>query len=193
MSNFLSDHEVKYLYAFAELGDERKALTRIFGKYTPRKRHSEILNKKMARKKLKEIVSQAVADMEQGAYASLRKLTNIQNANLNDIMDLQTGQFHSDIDDCYVDAIKSIKYDAESGAVLQVTMHDKLRAVETGMKFTGLLNKQVDVNVNLSITEQLRADNVPDSEVDVFLKKFLAAPDDAIEAEVTETEKVREC
>ena len=191
MSNFLSEHDIKYLHAFAELGDERKALTEVFGKYTPKKRHMEILSKPLARKKLKEIVAAAVADMEQGAYASLRKLTNIQNANLNDIIDLRTGNFKEDIDDCYVDAIKSVKYDAETGGVLQITMHDKLKAIETGMKFTGLLNKQIDVNVNLSITEQLRADNVPDSEVDLFLKKFLAAPDDdVIEAELDGVEKV---
>lgn len=191
MSNYLSEHDIKYLHTFAELGDERKALTQVFGKYTPIKRHTEILSKPLARKKLKEIVSTAIADMEQGAYASLRKLTNIQNTNLNDVIDLQTGVFKEDIDDRYVDAIKSVKYDAETGGVLQITMHDKLKAIETGMKFTGLLNKKVDVNVNLSITEQLRADVVPDSDVDAFLKKFLASPtDDAIEAEVTETEKV---
>ena len=145
------------------------------------------MRKPMARKKLKEIVNQAVADMENGAYASLRKLTNIQNTNVSDIIDLKTGAIKDDIDDQYLDAIKSVKYDAETGAVVQITFNDKLKAIETSMKFTGLLNKQVDVNVNLSITEQLTSKEVSDGEVDAFLSNFLNRPDDkVIDAEVEE-------
>lgn len=191
MADYLSEHEIKYLHRFAELQDERKALTEIFGKYTPRKRHIEILNKPMARKKLDQIVNQAVADMEKGSASSLKRLFNIQSANLGDIIDLKTGQIKDDIDPMYLDAIKSIKYDAEFGTVTQITLVDKLRAIETSLRFTGMLNKKVDVNVNLSITEQIASSDVDDVEVDDFIKNLLTKPkdkEDVIEVEEVENE-----
>lgn len=188
--SYLTEHEERYIHRFAQLHDERRALTEVFGKYTPRKRHDEIMRKPMARKLLKKIVDQAVQDMEQSSAASLRKLMNIQNANLGDFVDLKTGKIRDDIEPEYLDAIKSIKYDAETGAVTQIVLQDKLKAIETSLKFTGMLNKKVDVNVNLSITEQLKSNEVDDAEVDAFLRKFLAAPkDEVIEAEVEDAEK----
>ncbi|ADV46432.1 hypothetical protein [Nitratifractor salsuginis] len=184
--NYLTKMEIRYLHRFAELMDERKALREVFGPYTPRKRHDEIMAKPLAQKKLKEIVDNGIADMENAAYSAMKKLVNIQNTNIADILDLQTGQIREDIDPAYADAIKSIKYDPETGAVVQVTLADKLKAVETTLKFAGKLNKKVDMNVNVSITDQLRNAEIPDEEVDGFIKQMLGAPDDAIEAEVEE-------
>jgi hypothetical protein len=48
------------------------------------------------------------------------------------------------------------------------------------------MNKQVDVNVSLSISEQLKSDAVPDDEVDAFLAGFLGRKTDALDAEVVE-------
>lgn len=188
--SYLTEHEEKYIHRFAQLHDERRALTEVFGKFTPRKRHDEIMSKPMARKLLKKIVDQAVVDMEQSSAASLRKLMNIQNATLADFIDLRTGRIRDDIEQEYLDAIKSIKYDAETGAVTQIVLQDKLKAIETSLKFTGMLNKKVDVNVNVSITEQLKSAEVNDAEVDAFLQKFLSAPDgDTIDAEVEDVKK----
>ena len=188
--SYLTEHEEKYIHRFAQLHDERRALTEVFGKFTPRKRHDEIMSKPMARKLLKQIVDQAVVDMEQSSAASLRKLMNIQNATLADFIDLRTGRIREDIEQEYLDAVKSIKYDAETGAVTQIVLQDKLKAIETSLKFTGMLNKKVDVNVNVSITEQLKSAEVNDAEVDAFLQKFLSAPDDeTIEAEVEDVKK----
>ena len=188
--SYLTEHEEKYIHRFAQLHDERRALTEVFGKFTPRNRHDEIMRKPMARKLLKKIVDQAVQDMEQSSAASLRKLMNIQNATLADFIDLRTGKIRDDIEQEYLDAIKSIKYDAETGAVTQIVLQDKLKAIETSLKFTGMLNKKVDVNVNVSITEQLKSAEVNDAEVDAFLQKFLSAPDgDTIDAEVEDVKK----
>ena len=188
--SYLSEHEKRYIHLFAKTFDERRALTEVFGKYTPRKRHDEIMRKPMARKLLKQITEQAVSDMEQSSAASLRKLINIQNANIGDFIDLKTGQIRDDIQQEYLDAIKSIKYDPETGAVTQIVLNDKLKALETTLRFTGMLNKKVDVNVNVSITEQLKNAEVNDAEVDEFLQKFLSAPkDDAIDVDIDETIK----
>jgi hypothetical protein len=182
--NYLTKQEIRYLHRFAELMDERKALKEVFGEFTPIKRHDEIMSKPLARKKLKEIVDNAMDDMENAAYSAMRRLMNMQNTNISDIIDLQTGRIKEDIDPAYADAIKSVKFDPETGAVVQLTMTDKLKAVETTLKFAGKLNKKVDVNVDVSITEQLRNSEVPDEEVDAFIRGMLGASDDTIEAEI---------
>jgi len=191
MADFLSDHDIRYLHEFATCHDERKALTKIFGAYTPLKRHTEIMRKPMARKKLQEITNQAVKDMEQSSASSLKRLMNIQSANLGDFIDLSTGDFKADIPQQYMDAIKSVNYDAKTGAVTQITLVDKLKAIETSLKFTGMLNKKVDVNVNLSISEQIASSTVGDSEVDDFIKNLLTKPkedENVIEVEEVEHE-----
>ena len=188
MADFLSDHDIRYLHEFATCHDERKALSKIFGAYTPLKRHTEIMSKPMARKKLQGIVSQAVKDMEQSSASSLKRLMNIQSANLADFIDLKTGAIKDDIDPQYLDAIKSIKYDPETGAVVHIQLTDKLKAIETSLKFTGMLNKKVDVNVNLSISEQIASSTVGDSEVDDFIKNLLTKPKEEDIIEVKEIE-----
>jgi hypothetical protein len=116
---------------------------------------------------------------------------NIQSANLSDFIDLRTGDFKDDIPQQYMDAIKSVNYDAKTGAVTQITLVDKLKAIETSLKFTGMLNKKVDVNVNLSISEQIASSTVGDAEVDDFIKNLLTKPkeEDVIEVEEVVNEK----
>ena len=187
--DYLSEHDIKYLYRFAELHDERKALTDVFGKYTPLKRHDEIMRKPRARKKLQAIVSEAIKDMEQSSASSLKRLMNIQSANLSDFIDLQTGKIKEDIPQQYLDAIKSITYDSKTGAVSQIFLVDKLRAIETSLKFTGMLNKKIDVNVNLSISEQIASSSVGDDEVDDFIKNLIGKPKDC--EDVIEVDEVQ--
>ena len=137
--NYLSEHDIRYLHLFSQLHDERKALTQVFGKYTPLKRHDEIMAKPMARKKFKSMVDEAVSEMQQSSSASLRRLMNIQSANMADFINLKTGAIRDDIEPRYLDAIKAISYDKETGAVKEIILNDKLRAIETSLKFTGML------------------------------------------------------
>ena len=191
MANYLSEHDIKYLHRFAEIHDERKALSEVFGAYTPLKRHDEIMAKPLARKKFNEIVDNAVKDIEKSSSASLKRLMNIQSANLSDFIDLRTGDFKDDIPKQYMDAIKSVNYDAKTGAVTQITLVDKLKAIETSLKFTGMLNKKIDVSVNLSITEQLASSTVGNDEVDGFIQDLLGKPkeENVIEVEEVETDE----
>jgi len=176
MSNYLSRHDIEYLHAFARLQDDRKALEEVFGKGTSLSRHEEIMRKPLARKKFEEIVAQAVSYMKHSASASLQRLMNIQSANLEDFIDLKTGDIKDDIDPRYLDAIKSIKYDPKTGAVVQVSLVDKLKAIETSLKFTGVLSKKVDVSVSLSIADQLANSTVGEEQVDEFIKNLLINP-----------------
>jgi hypothetical protein len=146
----------------------------------------------MAMKEFKKIVDNAVKEMELSSSASLKKLMNIQNATLADFVDLRTGVIKDDIEPEYLDAIKSIKYDPETGAVVQIQLNDKLKAIETSLKFTGMLTKKIDVNVNLSISEQLASSAIGDEEVDVFIKNLLSKPDDKDVIEVDAMEAQNE-
>lgn len=185
--DYLTEHDIRYIHEFAMSHDQRKSLSRIFGPYTPMKRHDEIMCRPLAQKKLQAVVNNAVKEMEKSSASSLRKLMNIQNATLNDFIDLKTGDFKDDIPQEYMDAVKSVNYDAKTGAVTQVTLVDKLKAIETSLKFTGMLNKKIDVNVNLSITEQIASSTVGDEEVDDFIKNLLSKPK---ELEVIEVQEV---
>ncbi len=192
MSNYLSDHDIQYLHSFAQTHDCRRSLTEVFGKWTPLKRHDEIMRKPLAMKKFKKIVDDAVQLMESSSSASLKRLMNIQSANISDFIDLQTGAIRDDIEPHYLDAIKAVKYDPETGAVVQITLNDKLKAIETSLKFTGMLNKKIDVSVNLSITEQIASSTIGDGEVDDFIKNLLDKPKDKDVIDVQEVQNDHE-
>ncbi|WP_456390309.1 hypothetical protein [Hydrogenimonas sp.] len=167
--NYLTKREEQYLLKFAEMGDSRKALKAIFGENTPQRKHDEIMGKPMAVKRYKELIKQIDSDFEMAAANALVRLRTMLSTNINDIIDPRTGTLRPDIPDEYYDILKSIKYDSETGEISQINTIDKLRTIEIAMKHLGLLNKQVDVNVNVSVLQQVNSDEVSDEEVEAFL------------------------
>ena len=172
-AKILTANEEKYIHKLIEFGDSRKALREVFGKFAPARLHDEILAKPLAQKMLKRLREQAKIDYENTSIQTLKKLKALEDTHIGHIVDLKTGAVKDDIDEEHLHAIKSIKFDPETGQVVQLQMADKLSVINTKMKYHGLLNRKVDVNVNLSIAEQLKSGDVDDEEVDGFLEKML--------------------
>lgn len=180
---FLTEKERKYLHRLAEYGDPHKALKAVFSD-TDMDIHYKILEKPLAVKYYKKMINRVDKEFDAATGATLKRLRTMTAINLNDIIDIKTGQIRDDVPDEWFDVVKSVRYDAETGAVTQIATLDKLRTLELMMKYQGLLNKKVDVNVSVSIADHLRNAEVSDEDVDALLAASLGKPKEVEEEEV---------
>jgi len=184
---FLSRHDKEYIRLFIQYGDERKALREVFGPGTPKKKHDEIFNKPLAQKYYRKLMEEADVSLDVGAHLAMKTLMRSLSVNFADIYDMERGRMKDDVPEEYYDAVQQVKFDAETGAVTQLSFVNKLKAAEMVLKMKGQLNKQVDVNVNLSIAEQLKSTDVEDEEVDALIRRVLSGGE-PIDAEIVKEE-----
>jgi hypothetical protein len=184
---FLTKREKDYIRYFVLYGDERKALREVFGTGTPIKKHDEIFAKPLAQKYYRQMLDDADASLDVSARLAVQFLNRALAVNIADILDPTTGAIRDDIPEEYFDAVQSIKFDPETGGVTQINTVNKMKAAETVLKMKGAMNQQVDVNVNVSLVEQLKSSEVADEEVDALLENFFkSSGTKTIDAEVVE-------
>lgn len=191
----LSPREEKFIEVYFATNNLARSYREAFEEDSPHKAIN-LLDTPLIAKRLKKLRDKARSVVSVSSADVIAKLHAMSSATVFDIIDPSTGDVKQDVDSYTALMVKSIKIstkETKEGTErnIQVSLNDRTRVLELLGKSINMFKEQVDLNVTISVKEQIKSDMVSDDDVTQLLEAFKSTreePEKFIPAEVIDIE-----
>ncbi len=179
----LSPREEKFIETYFATNNLSRSYKEAFGVDSPHKA-IKLLDTPLVSSRLKKLREQAKKTIQVTSADVIARLNAMSTTSVFDIIDPATGKVREDIDSYTALMVKSIKLskkDTEFGVEesVQISLNDRTRVLELLGKSIDMFRAQVDLNVTVSVRDQIKNDSsVTDDDVQQLLENFRMTRDE---------------
>lgn len=172
----LTKKEEKFIEVYFATSNLSRSYKEAFGNDAPHKA-IRLLEMPLVASRLKKLREAARKTVSVSSADVIAKLHAMSSTTVFDIIDPETGAIKEDIDQytgLMVKSIKVTKRQTEFGEdeTVQISLNDRTRVLELLGKSINMFKEQVDLNVTVSVKDQIKSDIVSDDDVSKLLEDF---------------------
>jgi len=172
----LSKREEKFIEVYFNTSNLSLAYREAFEENSPHKA-IRLLDDPLISNRLKKLRDTARKVVQVSSADVIAKLHAMSSTSVFDILDEETGEIRNNIDNYTALMVKSIKVskrDTEFGTdtTVQISLNDRTRVLELLGKSINMFKETVDLNVTVSVRDQIKSDIVSNDDVAKLLEDF---------------------
>jgi len=172
----LTREEAKFIEIYFATSNLSRSYKEAFGIDAPH-RAIKLLDTPLIAKRLKKLRDQAKKVVSVSSADVIGKLHAMSSTTVFDILDPATGEIKEDIDRYTGLMVKSIKISSKqtefgTDTTVQISLNDRTRVLELLGKSINMFKEQVDLNVTVSVSEQIKVATVSEDDVNNLLVAF---------------------